>query len=240
MRNFFPNPFLLLIGICILVIAYLMFYIESSDSIQKILFIIGGVLFTLLGLYVIFEKLIMRFTEQLGEKPCKICHKKSSEKLIGDKLLGNYCREHLISEFSRFFLSSPFDVLAVELQPQVAETTGEIYYFRPLQKTEDFGGRGKMWPESDKEIIRNLLESIQQRKCKICDQKAQILFVPKELAPFKKYDSPSLDFIKFGEYFCKEDGLKRILPSLESNPKKFRFGLYIPFISSGLYMTDEV
>lgn len=147
-----------------------------------------------------------------------------------------FCRPHLIEEFAREVNKSPFNFAIVEFQPEANSATGKNFFYIPLSKAEKLG-----WKNEEKEAIKKMLTEIEQKRCKICNNNGCILFIPKSSAPYSKYGPKALEeFIEFGMVYCKEHGLKKIIPTLESNKKKYDEGFYSPYSDSGFYTTTEI
>lgn len=185
--------------------------------------------------------LVARFIEGLlPKKKCKICGREASDVLSDSSSheLGVFCRNHLIQEYSKHFLNSSFNKVIVEFQPRASGDLGTVYGYYPISEIEQFG-----WEKKSRQVVENLLLTINGKKCRECDEPATSLFVSKEAAPWSKYGpEPSLDYAKIGEYLCNEHTLDRIKPSIQTNPKRFNDGggLWLPYKEGGFQVGTEL
>lgn len=211
--------------------------LTSEDLNDFLLPILLFLLIPLLGVL----GLVARFTERiLPKKKCKICGREASDVLSDNSShkLGVFCRNHLIQEWSRHFLNSPFNKIEVEFQPQASGSLGLVYGYYPASEIEQFG-----WKKKSSQVVENLLLTIIGKKCRECNESATTLFVSKEASPWSKYGpEPSSDYGKTGEYLCNKHALDRIKPAIQTNPKHFNDGggLWLPYKESGFQVGTEL
>lgn len=190
----------------------------------------------LIGLFLIFGG-SWSLNSLLRKKRC-ICSKSAYDKLTSDHTIGYFCRDHLLQKYSELFVKSPFNVVMVEYQPESISFPGYLYY--PASEI-DF--RNRYDPNNKaNEVVKQLLSTIKVKKCSMCNKQVSILFVSKEVSPFKKYKSePREEFAQKGEYLCKEHTLERIIPCLRSSRKHFdtNEGLCLPNKEDGYQATIE-
>jgi hypothetical protein len=193
--------------------------------------------FFVIILYFVVGSFVVRFiVSLLPKKKCKICGREANDILSADSShqLGVFCRNHLIQEYSKLFLSSYFNKVIVEFQPKAAGVW--VYSYYPISELENFG-----WEKKSREVVENLLLTINGQKCRECSNSSTTLFVSKEAAPWSKYSSePSLEFAKTGEYLCNEHALEKIKPGIQSNKRHFDDGLWLPYKEAGFQVGTEL
>lgn len=189
----------------------------SGTSFNQILLLLLYPLFVSLAIIVIGIK------DLFSSKKCSTCRKDANDVLFSDHKIGSFCRNHLIEKYSDLFVKTPFNIVMIEYQPKLGAgyTT---YLYDPLSEL-DWGDQGK--------IVELLTKGISDRECSQCGNRANILFIPKEVARFIQGADPS--FASKGEYLCKEHALKRIIPSFQD--AKQSLALYLPFKQDGLQAT---
>ena len=209
--------------------------IRDSVSIA-ILFIVGLVILTL-GIYCSLN-IFTDIKNEFFPKRCDTCGLPAYDMLTADKKIGNFCRKHLTEKYSYYFRISPFNVVLVEYQPKGISSSAYLYY--PVSEI-DFRSR---YSNSDdivaQQTVRHLLDVIKTKKCWRCTKQASILFVNKEVSPFRKYrTTPRKEFEQKGEYFCKEHALDKIMPAIQSSSKHFDIyeGLCLPHKEDGYQAT---
>lgn len=156
-------------------------------------------------------------------KKCSICEKTVVDQLIDDGKTKNFCRPHLLEQYSSLFTKNSLNVVMIEYQPK-SDSVYTTYLFDPLSEID--------WGDQ-KKVVGSLLETISGKTCKQCKNNASILFIPKEIARFAQ--AVDLEDAKKGEYLCKTHALRRLLPSLQST--KGSIALYLPFKENGLQAT---
>lgn len=173
-----------------------------------------------------------------GKKRICICGKPAYDVLTSDRTIGYFCRQHLLEKYSELFIGSPFNIVMVEYQPEGISSPGYLYY--PASEI-DFKSQYDSNNNAD-EIVKSLLNTIKAKKCKVCAKQATVLYISKEISPFKKYKTePREEFADKGEYLCKKHTLEKVIPALKNTSKHFDTygGLYVPYKEDGYQATIE-
>lgn len=199
-------------------------------------------LFPLIFIPIIFGPgFVIKIFSGLFPKPkCKICGQRGEDVLSenSDHELGKFCRNHLLQEYSRLFLNFHFNKVMVEFQPKASGYLGPVYGYYPVSEIEKYG-----WEKKSRQIVENLLLTINGKQCKACNRSATTLFVSKEVAPWSKYGpEPSLEYARIGEYLCNDHALDKVKPSIQNNPQNFYDGggLWLPYKEGGLQVGTEL
>lgn len=245
MKSFRKKLESIIIGLSLLAVAWHILDVAwitwtDIDLGEKVFRILFGSISLFLSIGFLFPQLLEKLFSLLPtkKKKCLICSQPAHDTLTAKHEIGTFCRQHLIAKYSELFLMSSPNIVIVEFQPKATEFTGVVYGYYPLSELANFG-----WGKKDKDVIQTLVMKVKSEKCRICEKQSNALFLPKEVAPWKKYGaSPNSDFISVGEFLCKEHALKRILPSLQTNPKYFDDGggLYVPCKEDGFQVTTEL
>lgn len=209
----------------------LKFGILSFLGSQSVDYVIVIVLVNIIGILLVVVGLgnLLGF---IKKKKCQICSDLGKDSLSSEKTIGTFCRKHLILRYSELFLRSHFHLVMLEYQPDGISYPGYLYY--PLSEID--------WGGNQKEIIQELINGIRSKKCVSCDDSTSILFISKELAPFKKFGpEPQNNFSTKGLYLCKKHALEKALPSIKNSKKDFNIhgGLYLPFKENGYQSTIQ-
>lgn len=201
-----------------------------------VLIIFGILILPLVLLFfvaIIIEKL-------LPQKKCALCAKEARDVLSdsSNHRIGVFCRNHLMQEYSKRFLTSPFRKVMVEPQPTAAGYLGPVYGYFPVSEIKQFG-----WQERAKKVLEELLATINGKSCRECKESATTLFLSKEVAPWSKYGSePRIEYAKVGDYLCNRHALKRLTPGIQTNPKYYddAGGLWLPYKEGGFQVSTEL
>ncbi|MBI2338209.1 hypothetical protein HYU95_03400 [Candidatus Daviesbacteria bacterium] len=219
---------------------------QLNDSLKKLFLQIVVLSFSFFLLAFVLPSILMVIAEIPGKfkkfKKCDLCQQPAYDILSGssnkDEKMGIFCRRHLIERYSQQFIKTSLNFVMVEFQPRATRYTGAVYGYYPVSQLQKY-----FFKKDERQIVEQLLATILEKKCRSCDKKAQVLFISKEAAPWEKYNCyPFYEYADKGEYLCLEHTLKRILPSIQNNPKHFDDGggLWLPYLENGYQVTTEL
>lgn len=210
-------------------------------------------LFLVVSLLILFLIIVIPLMMEYGEKwlfykdKCEVCGKKNADVLSQGKNRWFLCRIHLMEKYTEIFLKNHFNVVAVEFlsDPRLLRFKHGMGFYYYLVSDPIFKDYFMEGPEK----LKQLLGSIDSRKCEKCDSKAKVLFISKENAGWKeiKYNfvtndqgpyyfiAPSEDYLKKGHYFCNKHAVEEMTVSLKNYPKSIirDGGVWLPFDDNG-------
>lgn len=168
---------------------------------------------------------------------CQICHTKTREYLISNEKGGRdiktwLCRNHLISEFRRFFIVYPHKLLVCK------PDEGWISYcYYDCQNFLMYGSAGIehsdidcRFSKSDQDAFIKIVGELSGKKCQSCDLEASVVYTT------NKHWQGEFDIEK--KYLCKNHAFDEIESLLISNSKFFRSGVYLPNNGDGVYVSE--
>lgn len=205
------------------------------------------------GMYVLFPLIMLAIITIFGigiyiakhqpKNICNICKKKGTENILKDDgqfLEGRFCRIHLIQEYAKRFIQSPFYKLVCEFKP--ISSAGTSLFYAPFNEMTKYG-----WNSQEVAEVQKLLTEIRNKKCELCAKKARSYFVPKERLALKrlnifsrypnqsvKFDDPSIE--RFGQYLCNNHLIEKLIPGVKNYDKTFSNTneIYLPYRGDGI------